>query len=124
MTRLALNLLRRPSAATVRLVALALFTALSGTAMALQPSIVPDDNLKLPSTWKACQADKQCVRIPNGCRETAVNAVYENVARAHSLRVVGDPRAMSCVSPPAGISTAAACVQSSCALVQSRVPPN
>lgn len=101
----------------------AVIGAAACAAMATQPVAVRDDNLKLPAAWKTCEVDEQCVRIPNGCDETAVNASNEKAARAHSLRVAGDPRAMSCVRRDPKTWSAPVCLEKTCTLVRAVPTP-
>lgn len=87
-------------AGAIRLVHLVigLAVALMATseAAALQPVAVRDDNPKLPQAWKACGSDAQCVRLPNGCGETSVNAAHLTAARKQSFATAGDPATLNC----------------------------
>lgn len=90
-------------------------------ALATQPQVV-HDNLQMPAAWKACAADEQCVRIPNGCQDTAANVGHEKEARALSLRVVGNPATLRCQTPASPKPwSAPVCLEQACVLIQA--PP-
>ncbi len=94
-----------------------------GQAAAMEPIPVRDDNLRLPSAWKACSASAECVRIPNGCGETSVSAQHEKAARAHSYAIAGNPAQLNCSAPSKSVWSGAVCLSGSCTLVFSPPPP-
>lgn len=88
-----------------------------GKAAALQPVAVRDDNLKLPQSWKACGSDAQCVRLPNGCGETSVNAAHLSEARKQSFTTAGDPATLNCSGTTKPEWSYPMCLSGSCTLV-------
>jgi hypothetical protein len=98
---------------------------LASDAAALQPILVRDDNLKLPSAWKACENDSQCVRLANGCGETAVSAAHLAEARKQSYAIAGDPATLNCAGPLPEVWSAPMCLSGSCTLVKEPpLPPS
>lgn len=76
-----------------------------------------DDNRGLfPAAWQACTANSQCEPVPIGCQRTAANAPNVTAARAQSMKVLGDHRAMECATPPEEIQPLASpqCVAARC----------
>lgn len=75
-----------------------------------------DTRAQFPAAWQACTVNAQCEPVPIGCQRTAVNAANVTVARAHSMKILGDYRAMECATPPEEIQPLASpqCIASRC----------
>ncbi len=99
---------------SLRLVAV---LALSCDAVALQPVHASDDNLRFPQAWKICEADAQCVRIPNGCGEVSVNVRHAAAARAQSFAIAGNPAQLNCSAPSGALWSAPVCFYGTCKLL-------
>jgi len=77
---------------------------------------VDDTRAQFPAAWQACTANAQCEPVPIGCQRTAANAANVTAARAQSMKILGDQRAMECSTPPEEIQPLASpqCVAARC----------
>ena len=75
-----------------------------------------DARAQFPTAWQDCTANAQCEPVPIGCQRTAANAANVTAARAHSMKILGDHRAMECATPPQEIQPLASpqCIASRC----------
>ena len=75
-----------------------------------------DARVQFPAAWQACTVNAQCEPVPIGCQRTAANAANVTAARAQSMKILGDHRAMECATPPEEIQPLASpqCVASQC----------
>jgi hypothetical protein len=75
-----------------------------------------DARAQFPAAWQACTANAQCEPVPIGCQRTAANAANVTAARAQSMKILGDHRAMECATPPQEIQPLASpqCIASRC----------
>lgn len=75
-----------------------------------------DAQTQFPAAWQACTANAQCEPVPIGCQRTAANSANVTAARAQSMKVLGDYRAMECATPPQEIQPLASpqCIASRC----------
>lgn len=87
---------------------------------------VVDEQLRMPSRWQACASNSQCVTIPVGCDLTASNLEHAAQARAHSIKVAGNPQTLQCAFE-ADVQQLGSpqCIRSKCGqwVVDSRVRP-
>lgn len=77
---------------------------------------VDDTRAQFPAAWQACTAIAQCEPVPIGCQRTAANSANVTAARAQSMKILGDYRAMECATPPQEIQPLASpqCIASRC----------
>ncbi len=75
-------------------------------------SRLDDQSLEL-SAWQQCDDTTQCVAIDHGCTLTAAHRDHREAASARAWAKGGDPRNLSCVSPPR-VETVLACVDRRC----------
>lgn len=77
---------------------------------------VDDTRAQFPAAWQACTANAQCEPVPIGCQRTAANSANVTAARAQSMKILGDYRAMECATPPQEIQPLASpqCIASRC----------
>ena len=75
-----------------------------------------DARAQFPAAWQACTANAQCEPVPIGCQRTAANSANVTAARAQSMKILGDHRAMECATPPQEIQPLASpqCIASRC----------
>lgn len=75
-----------------------------------------DARAQFPAAWQDCTANAQCEPVPIGCQRTAANAANVTAARAQSMKILGDHRAMECATPPQEIQPLASpqCIASRC----------
>jgi hypothetical protein len=75
-----------------------------------------DARAQFPTAWQDCTANAQCEPVPIGCQRTAANAANVTAARAQSMKILGDHRAMECATPPQEIQPLASpqCIASRC----------
>lgn len=75
-----------------------------------------DARAQFPAAWQDCTANAQCEPVPIGCQRTAADAANVTAARAQSMKILGDHRAMECATPPQEIQPLASpqCIASRC----------
>jgi len=101
-----------------RPITLLLFAFSLCIANATQPQVYSDSNLNMPTAWKECKTDNQCVQIPNGCWFGAVNVNYEKEATVLAIKKAGDPKTLNCYYPRMKKTwISAVCLENKCTVV-------